>query len=584
MKNLKILFLLIITLFSSLNSLLAQNTKPTPYQKKQLELSKKWFQFLTGYELTMADEAFYEQLASGKESNDFVLGLAVLNYATQNSQSQCKKVFTQMNNEFKLAEKLKNSTDFRLEKEQKLRTEQAEYEKTDIGSIQKNIKIEFEKWNKKGEFEKEIDYAERLKTQSQTTFESICLEQITSKIKNYDYYNWQKDLSAYNSENEFFIVTFKTNGLEWQSKINMPISNAQKFKNDWYDFKFEIDDYSWCVVETKLCPSLVKLVARQEINSKYEFPLTLKNKSDISFNFDKLEINNTYLKGYVFNYLNAKSIAEQVKKERQRLDSLKLASYNIKLDSIFKNYNILLLQNPYNVNQKVLTDFKKVENVTEMEYNYNKSISYIKTKYAQLNDNFEKELKSTNPTEYCKIYYTQNPIKKTEADKKYIECSCNYPQRVNFDIKFIEGNLYNCDCRERQYQKNGYLFLDKKEFDSFYDKGDDILQKEIEARILKKEEEKAIFEITSNSQQIERLDFKAINLKSSDDDLAFNYFQKINDYKNKPYYAKVVDTLIENNKDLKKEWTKKGELFSNKVEFYEAFTSGNYKKILKDKK
>ena len=126
----------------------SQNIQPTPYQKKQLELSKKWFQILTGYQMSMTDEAFYEQMTAGKDANDFVLGLAIFNYAATHSKSQCEKVFTQMGNEFKQAEKLKNATDFRLEKEakerklkleqeKKLLAEQEAYPKTDVGNIRK---------------------------------------------------------------------------------------------------------------------------------------------------------------------------------------------------------------------------------------------------------------------------------------------------------------------------------------------------------------------------------------------------------------------------------------------------------------
>jgi len=90
-----------------------------------------------------------------------------------------------------------------------------------------------------------------------------------------------------------------------------------------------------------------------------------------------------------------------------------------------------------------------------------------------------------------------------EENRKFIECRCNYSQRVNFDMKFIEGNLYNCNYREKEYKKNENLFLSKVEFDSFYNKGDDVIQKEVGTRILKKEEETAVNEIISNAQNKE---------------------------------------------------------------------------------
>jgi hypothetical protein len=320
-----------LLLFNGLSIVFAQKIQPTPYQKKQLEISKKWFQILAGYGMTMSDEIFYEQITAGKEANDFVLGLAIFNYAMTHSKTQCKNVFTQMKNEFKQTEKLKNATDFRLEKEakerkakeereKKLRIEQEAYERTDVGSIRKSILTDFEKWNQKGEFEKEADYLERLKTQSKIEFDGICLEQIKNKINDLNLYNWEKELSAYNSEGEFFIVTFKINDLEWQSKINIPISQAPNFKSNWSDLEFEINDLDWCFVDNSLYPTSVALRNRDEENSKYKFPLSLKNQTEISFSFDNLEIDNQYLKGYIFKYSNAQAISEQV--EKQRLDSL----------------------------------------------------------------------------------------------------------------------------------------------------------------------------------------------------------------------------------------------------------------------
>lgn len=588
MKNIVSFFLLIL-LLSSFNTAYAQKTQPTPYQKKQLELSKKWFQILSGHQMSMTDEAFYEQITAGKESNDFVLGLAIFNYAATHSKSQCEKVLTQMNNEFKQAEKLKNATDFKLEqeakarklqieKEKKLKAEQEAYIKTDVGSIQRNIQSAFEKWNQKGEFEKENDYVERLKTQSQTAFEEVCIKQIKEKINNYDNeYNLRKELSTYNSEKEFFIVSFKINGVEWQNKLNIPISQAQDFKNNFSDLDSEIDDYNWCFVENNLCPTIITL-GNKNNNSNYKFPLSLTNQSEISFSFDDFKIDNQYLKGYSFKYSNAKAITEQVEKEKQRLDSLELATYNQKLDIIFQNCNQQLLQNPYNTTKKVLTTFDKIGSNIKASYyeslaevrqrKFNEYKESIEREFKNLNNNFEKELKSSNPTEYCKIYFSQNPEKKTEADKKYLECKCNYPKREDYDFKFITGSLYNCNCRATEFSKNGKLFASKEEFDSFYDKGEVVYLLEAEKRT-------TLNFLNVNSQLLQSMNFQ----KDKNEILSI-----ISESQNKPYYLQVLDFVIETNKGLNEEWAKNGQFFENKTKFYNAYLSDDYKKILKENK
>ena len=537
----------------------------------------------------MADAAFYNQLAEGKDTKDFLLGLGILGYAMKHSEAQCKKVFTQMANEYKQAEKLKNATDYKLEKEanarklqyekeKKLQAEQEAYIKTDVGRIQRDIKSAFEKWNQKGEFEKEVDYAERLKTQSQTTFDEICIKQIRDKINNYNSkYNLRNELSTYNSEGEFFTVFFEINGVKWQNKINIPISQAQNFKTEWSNFNSKIYDYDWCFIENNLCPTTVTL-ENNDNNSKYNFPLSLNSQYAITYTFDNLGIDNSYLKGYIFKYSNAKEISEQVEKEKQRLDSLELATYNQKLDIIFQNYNQQLLQNPYNTTKKVLTTFDKIE--ISIKANYDESLSDLRQRkfneykddiereFRSLNNSYERELKSSNPTEYCKIYFSQNPEKRTEADKKYLECKCNYPKREDYDFKFITGNLYNCNCRATEFGKNGKLFASKEEFDSFYDKGEDVY-------LLESEKRATLNYLNVNSQLLQSMNFQ----KDKNEILT-----TISESQNKPYYLQVLDFAIEINKGLNKEWTKNGQFFENKTQFYNAYLSEDYKKILKNNK
>lgn len=585
----KKVFSIIIVLILNFNfyTVYSQNIQPTPYQKKQLELSKKWFQILTGYQMSMTDEAFYEQMTAGKDANDFVLGLAIFNYAATHSKSQCEKVFTQMGNEFKQAEKLKNANDFRLEKEakerklkleqeKKLLAEQEAYQKTDVGNIRKNIQSAFEKWNQKGEFEKEVDYAERLKTQSQNAFDEICINQIKTKINDYNNdYNLRKELSTYNSENEFFIVSFQINSVKWQNKLNIPISKAEDFKNNFSDLNSEIDEYDWCFVENNLCPTLITL---NNDNSNYKFPLSLTNQSEISISFDDFKIENQYLKGYTFKYSNAKVIAEKVAKEKQRLDSLELVTYNLKLDTIFQNYNQQLLQNPYNIKKMVLSDFNKIGD--DLKASYYESLSEVRQRefkiikenidreFRTMNNSFEKEVKSSNPTEYCKIYFSLYPDKKSEADKKYLECKCNYPNRENYDFKFITGSLYNCNCRAIEFSKNGKLYASKEEFDSFFDKGESIYLMETEKRA-------TLNYLNVNSQLLQSMNFQ----KDKNEILTM-----ITECQNKPYYLQILDFAIETNKDLNKEWSKNGQYFENKTQFYNAYISEDYKKILKNNK
>lgn len=531
-------------------SVFAQNT-PTPYQKRQLELSKKYFQIFYGYRMSMADEVFYEQLAEGKDAQEFLLAMGILGYAMNHSEAQVKKVLTQMKNEYAAAEKLKNATDIRLEKEAKARAEQAAkeqklkevqeaYEKTDVGTISKNIKSAFEKWNLKGEFEKEADYAGRLLNQSQTAFDEICLEQIKDVIKNKNEYYWKKELLPYNAENEFFTVSFKINDLEWQSNINISIAKAEDFKNKFSDLRFNIGDYNWNFVENSLCPTVVTLENNYK-EVKYDFPVLLSNQSEITQSFDNLQIDNQYLRGYVFKFSNAKAIAEQQEREKQRLDLLELATFNNRLDSIFNDYNSQLLKNQYNLNQRILRDYHKITatGTENRQYSFDRQISDMKSEFNSLKSSFEYE-------------------------------------------------------RKNEYRQNGKLFASETEFDSFYTKGEDIYQAEIEKRTI-------LDFFSDNAKFIETMDFQKEAKETLGSAFISGYtgsytdyskinadrkkiLSAINESQNKPYYSQLLDFVVETNKGMNKEWSKNGQYFESKTMFYNAYISEDYKKILKEKK
>lgn len=616
MNNNKILSIIFIVIFCCFSQVFSQNSHQTPYQKKKLELTKKWYKILTGKTISMTDEMVFDQQLRNKEDQDFLLSLAVFDYASKHSKSQCEKIFAQIKVEFKQAEKLKNAIDFQREKEiklkkdreekeiknkkeqeeqeanykreqeeksQKLRDSIEKYEKSDRAIIANKIISEFKEWNQKGEFEKESDYVERLKNASQITFEAICLNQIKYRIYLKNSANWNEELSTYDSEGELFKVSFAMNDVEWECEINIPIAQAQAFKNNWSDLSLRINDYNWCFVENNLCPTLVTMQNNHE-KVKFDFLSTLKNQLEILYSFDGLEIENPYLKGYVFKYSEAKVI----EKELIRLDSLDLIMKNKKLDSIFNLYNQKLLLNPYNSSKKIMSKYQKVlKTDNKREYSFNNSLNSIQSQFEKMSRNFEIELKNQNPSEYCIIYFYQNPEKRTEADKKYLECRCDFENRTDFDIQFIQGKVYDCNCREKEFQENGSLFLNKEEFDNFYNQGHTILIKEIETRILIKEEEEAFVLIKSKISIIKTIDLKGSKnsiAKKEDDLIAKSFIDFISEYSVKPYYSSIIDFLIENNKGLKKEWSKKGEFFESKIEFFEAFISKEYRVILKDKK
>lgn len=215
--------LLSIIIFLFFNSSYSQ--QKTVYEKKVGEINLSFLKKL-GVSQT--------QISRAKEMGNIegmFMGLGIMEKL---STMQGLVLMEQYNNELKKAENLKTEVDFKkdkIKKNKEIALQKAieqkkileEYNNSDYSIISKNIKSEFENWTKKGEFEKEADYVNRLQIKSQNVFEEICLKQINEKINNFNVdYNLRKELSTYNSEGEYFMINFKINNVEWQNKINIP--------------------------------------------------------------------------------------------------------------------------------------------------------------------------------------------------------------------------------------------------------------------------------------------------------------------------------------------------------------------------
>ncbi|MEI6556642.1 MAG: energy transducer TonB [Paludibacter sp.] len=434
MKKLQPFLLFMMLLLSGFSGVSAQQEQKTVYQKKIVEITQKYFKVLYGYkkQLTVYEKMQLDLMTNGEEARSFLLGLGMLSYSANHSEIEVKRLINQFKSELKQAEQLKTSVDFKREKkakdkkereerERKLKEQQEAYERTDAGSIKKSIKESFEEWNRKGEFEKEADYFLRLKNKSQDAFLQICLEQIKSKVGYYYCNDIEKELSIYDSEKELFTVTFKRKEVKWQNILKIPIANAANFKKKWSNLECKIDDYDWCFIENNLCPKLITLVDKVD-NSIYKFPLLLNNQSEISYSFDEFRITNLYLKNNVFSYSSAKSKAEQIEKEKLRMDSLAIKAFNQKLDSIFNDYNHQLLLNPYNISQEQMTYYPKVSWNNDSRINFEDCVSSIKYNFDRLNDSF---------LENKKVYETVDQMPQfpggEEELKVYINSRMKYP-------------------------------------------------------------------------------------------------------------------------------------------------------------
>lgn len=268
--------------------------------------------------------------------------------------------------------------------------------------------------------------------------------------------------------------------------------------------------------------------------------------------------------------------------ERYKKDSLEFRQMSQSLQDKIDEANVQFLQYPYNVQKRTLKDSLSVSlfgKTEELAKELHAKVDALPKMQEQAEKEVYEKLIAEDPQRFTEIYFTQNPSKKQEADKSYIECRCKYKERLAFDMAFIHDTLTDCDCREKEYQIVSEFFHSREDFDQMYSQEE--LTYKIRLNKLKSmmADKKAIEETLFNSKQ---LNFKKSMLTSNEE--LKSVVNRINEHKGKYYYADVIDAVFKLNDKLAKEWEKNGTYFKSKAEMFEYWIGEEYDKVLKARK
>jgi hypothetical protein len=558
MKTLKKSGLILLLLVCGFSGMYAQTQTKTAYEKKITEITTKYFKIFYGYNraLTMYEQAQIDLLTDSELGQAF-LAVGILSYAVYHTEAQVKSMVKQMEFDYMQAEKLKTSVDIQREKarkEEQARKEKEEaeqkareiYLRSDRGKIEENIKTAFEKWAAKGEFESSAKYEERLKNQSESKFTETCIEQIRERTNG----NIYKELLPYDADNECFTIKFSKEcgyacGIEWQSKLNIPINQAKDFKGhfrDGYysysrqgDFYTEINDYDWCFVNDTLCPTMVTLLRGEETFNReknqrefitkesYNLPVNIPNQTEITIPFDNLEIENQHLKGFVLKY---SEIVRKIAREKFMVDSIAKREKFVQ-DSLCNEYSNKIKKNADIYADSIMIIQKQVQKIEK-----NNNIFWNESAPTTMNGRRFVELEKDA---FSKLY---SKIKNIQVADKI----CN------------ENDFNTAQNKIVQNYKDYKEFADEFTWEKFTDY--------------------AKMDMTYYGVDADRLNTARSKVLIS----------MMDDSKGTPNYPKMIDFVIENNYKLNNEWTKNGQFFESKVDFWNAYISGNYKQILKERK
>ena len=169
------------------------------------------------------------------------------------------------------------------------------------------IKNDFEEWARRGEFEKAVDFEERLREQSVARFYAFCHRSLHKNIYRFREYS-NIVFGTYNTDEEYFPITLGAQ----TGKFYVSIADAQRMRNTAFDGAYHQAFYGgvqWRVVESwtddwyftdyGLLPKRIFITVGEY--KDVEIALLLPNKQSIEIAFRDLGINNIYAKDAVFN-------------------------------------------------------------------------------------------------------------------------------------------------------------------------------------------------------------------------------------------------------------------------------------------
>jgi hypothetical protein len=225
---------------------------------------------------------------------------------------------------------------------------------------------------------------------------------------------------------------------------------------------------------------------------------------------------------------------------------------------------------------------KKSEYIAERDDVYSKYALYFPDKSA-----FERKYDRIGKEEMTRHANVTKQQYEAEREKLYSEYALYFPDKSAFERKYdrigkeemtrhanVTKQQYEAE-RDSLYTRFAKYYPDKTAFQQLYDHNG-------------KERMPSIAQQTADRQDFEEFCKKVNEIKDTDFENAkkdkHGIKQEISNFENRVFYPDVIDFVIENNKKLSKKWEKEGSFFTDKREFYRAFTSKNYKDVLKEKK
>ena len=277
---------------------------------------------------------------------------------------------------------------------------------------------------------------------------------------------------------------------------------------------------------------------------------------------------NSFCEGLAIVYVKTDDITLFEKKKKQ-------------VQEFWNKCNQQLIDYPYNTEKLQLEPVSLTNYFLDprLEIITDSIVAELKQITKELQDDCFKRLKTKKSKVFSEIYLEQHPEAKPVLENLKLECRCKNYSEAELVIKIADNTVPQCTCRNDYWNLYGNLFSSRTEFDNTYNTSEQGFLDDVKLRQSLKAD---IQEIASMLSGLKAPKFKD-GLTGKNEDI-IQLLKKVQYHKGKYYYNEVVDMMFAADAAMTKEWEKNGSLFSSRNEFYEAYVSGEYKNVLKEKK
>lgn len=258
-------------------------------------------------------------------------------------------------------------------------------------------------------------------------------------------------------------------------------------------------------------------------------------------------------------------------------------------EQLYDSLSNLLKQHPYFDGTTLYYNKSALDlqepTVSTIEALYKQHKAKLQEEFNELvGGKMERNLRTNHPNKYVAGYITVHPESKEDLERLiYQEYRCEDTRsKYKYILAYIEKGTLAETCRQRQWTSYNHLFDSKEDFDKRYDgtKTDYEFRSEISQRETAYSKLDWMKKYVSGN--IKKINVSNMNKKPNEE--TYEIIKVLNSLEKSYYYDKAVSYLIQMLPKVQKEYEKNGKYFSSEVEFFKAYSSDSYGKILKENK